>query len=92
MKTVGGRLSAGLEAIDHPLLKGVRGSGLWLAAVLTGAKSAAVRAAAQSSGFLVNPVQPDVVRLAPPLILSPAEADEFLTAFPSTLDEAESQA
>jgi acetylornithine/N-succinyldiaminopimelate aminotransferase len=92
VKTVGAHLSAGIEAIDHPLLKGARGSGLWLAAVLTDAKAATVRAAAQSRGFLVNPVQPDVVRLAPPLILSAAEADEFLTAFPSILDEAESQA
>ena len=74
--------------LDHPLLAGVRGSGLWLAAPLTEAKAPAVRAAAQSRGFLVNPVQPDAVRLAPPLILSPAEADEFLAAFPAILEEA----
>jgi acetylornithine aminotransferase len=88
VKTVGGRLSAGIAAIEHPLLKGVRGRGLWLAAPLTEAKAPAVVAAAQSRGFLLNPVQPDVVRLAPPLILSAAEADEFLAAFPAILDEA----
>ena len=85
VKTVGARLSAGLAAIDHPLLKGVRGSGLWLAAPLTEAKAPAIRAAAQSRGFLVNPVQPDVIRLAPPLILTEAEADEFLAEFPAIL-------
>jgi acetylornithine aminotransferase len=88
VKTVGARLSSGIAAIEHPLLKGVRGSGLWLATPLTDAKAPAVRAAAQSRGFLVNPVQPDAVRLAPPLILSAAEADEFLAAFPAILAEA----
>jgi acetylornithine/N-succinyldiaminopimelate aminotransferase len=85
--SVGARLTAGIGAIDHPLVAGVRGSGLWLAAVLSDAKAPAVSAAAQARGFLVNPVQPDVVRLAPPLILSAAEADEFLAAFPAILDE-----
>ncbi|MBO0803602.1 MAG: acetylornithine transaminase [Nocardiopsaceae bacterium] len=88
VKNVGGRLSAGIAAIDHPLLKGVRGSGLWLGMALTEEKAPAVRAVAQSHGFLVNPVQPDVVRLAPPLILSAAEADEFLAALGAILDEA----
>lgn len=88
VKTVGARLAEGLAAIDHPLVRGVRGSGLWLAVPLAEPKSAAVRAAAQSQGFLVNPVQPDVIRLAPPLILTEAEAGEFLTAFPAILNEA----
>jgi acetylornithine aminotransferase len=88
VRKTGARLFDGLAAIDHPLLAGVRGSGLWLAAPLTEAKAPAVRAAAQSRGFLVNPVQPDVIRLAPPLILTTAEADEFLAAFPAILDEA----
>lgn len=88
VKTVGARLAGGIAAIDHPLLGGVRGSGLWLAAALTEPKAPAVRAVAQSRGFLVNPVQPDAVRLAPPLILSAAEADEFVAAFPAILQEA----
>jgi len=89
VKAVGDALAAGIEATGHPLLKGVRGSGLWLAAVLTADRSAAVCAAAQSRGFLVNPVQPDAVRLAPPLILSRAEAGEFIAALPEILTEAQ---
>jgi acetylornithine/N-succinyldiaminopimelate aminotransferase len=88
VKAVGDVLASGIEAIGHPLLKGVRGSGLWLAAVLTEDKAPAVGAAAQSRGFLVNAVQPDAVRLAPPLILSQAEAGEFLAAFPAILAQA----
>jgi acetylornithine aminotransferase len=89
VKAVGDVLATGIEATDHPLVKGVRGSGLWLAAVLTAERAPAVSAAAQRHGFLVNPVQPDAVRLAPPLILSQAEAEEFTAALPGILTEAQ---
>jgi acetylornithine/N-succinyldiaminopimelate aminotransferase len=69
----------------------VRGSGLWLDAVLTQEQAPAVNKAAQAAGFLVNAVQPDAVRLAPPLILTEAEATEFLTAFPAILDAAQAE-
>ena len=88
VKTVGSVLASGIEATDHPLLKGVRGSGLWLAAALTEDKAPAVYQAAQGKGFLVNAVQPDAVRLAPPLILTEAEAGEFLAALPAILTQA----
>jgi acetylornithine/N-succinyldiaminopimelate aminotransferase len=88
VKTVGDALASGIEATDHPLLKGVRGSGLWLAAALTEDKAPAVYQAAQSKGFLVNAVQPDAVRLAPPLILTEAEAGEFVAALPAILTQA----
>jgi acetylornithine/N-succinyldiaminopimelate aminotransferase len=84
---VGERLAAGIEAIEHPLVAGVRGQGLWRAIVLTAARAADLEAAARRAGFLVNAVQPDAIRLAPPLVLSPAEADEFLAAWPAILDE-----
>jgi acetylornithine aminotransferase len=84
---VGERLTAGLQAIRHPLVAGVRGHGLWLAIALTAARAADLEAAARHTGFLVNTVQPDAIRLAPPLILSPAEADEFLAAWPAILDQ-----
>jgi acetylornithine aminotransferase len=88
VETVGKKLNDGIAAIEHPLLAGVRGRGLWLAAVLTENEAPAVTATAQAKGFLVNAVQPDAVRLAPPLILSAAEAGEFLDAFPAILTEA----
>jgi acetylornithine/N-succinyldiaminopimelate aminotransferase len=88
VKTVGNSLASGIEATGHPLLKGVRGSGLWLAAVLTEDKAPAVCQAAQDKGFLVNAVQPDAVRLAPPLILTEAEAGEFTAALPAILAQA----
>ena len=89
VKHVGEVLANGIEAIDHPLLKGVRGSGLWLAAVLNGDQSGAVTTAARQAGFLVNAVQPDAVRLAPPLILTESEAEEFTAALPAILTHAQ---
>ena len=56
VKTVGETLASGIAAIDHPLLAGVRGSGLWLGAVLNEPKAPAVNTAARAAGFLVNAV------------------------------------
>jgi acetylornithine/N-succinyldiaminopimelate aminotransferase len=91
VKSVGETLANGIAAIDHPLLAGVRGSGLWLAAVLTEEKAPQVNNAARQAGFLVNAVQPDAVRLAPPLILTQAEATEFVEALPAILTQVHEQ-
>ena len=85
---VGQQLSDGIAAVSHPLLAGVRGQGLWLAAILTENASTDVEAAARRAGFLVNAVQPDAIRLAPPLIITAAEASAFLSALPAILDDA----
>jgi acetylornithine aminotransferase len=87
--SVGEVLKDGLGATAHPLLAGVRGRGLWLAAVLTGPHAVAVQDAARAAGFLVNAVQPDAVRLAPPLILTTEQAQAFLGALPAILDTAQ---
>ncbi len=86
---VGERLVAGIEEVKHPLVAGVRGSGLWLAIALTSDAAAGVEAAARQAGFLVNAVQPNAIRLAPPLILSANQADTFTAALPGILDAAE---
>jgi acetylornithine/N-succinyldiaminopimelate aminotransferase len=85
---VGAQLADGVETLRHPLVAGVRGVGLWRAVVLTAEAAPAAEAAARRAGFLVNAVQPDAIRLAPPLILSAAEATEFTAALPGVLDEA----
>ncbi len=88
VRSAAARLRGGLEAIDHPLLKGVRGRGLWLATVLTEPVSGKVQQAAADAGFLVNALQPDAVRLAPPLVVTAGEIDAFVAAFPRILTEA----
>jgi acetylornithine aminotransferase len=91
-RTAGAVLAEGIAALDHPLLAGVRGRGLWLAAVLTEDRAADVQAAAQRAGFLVNAVQPDAIRLAPPLVITHEEIASFLAAFPAILSEAAAEA
>ena len=86
---VGEQLVASLAAVGHPLVAGVRGRGLWLAIVLTAEVAAKVEGAARQAGFLVNAVQPDAIRLAPPLILSADQARQFTDALPAILDTAQ---
>jgi len=80
VKRVGEQLRYGIEALDHPLVAQVRGAGLLLGIVLTDPVADAVATALRAKGFLVNPAQPDVIRLAPPLVLSPAQAESFVNA------------
>jgi acetylornithine/N-succinyldiaminopimelate aminotransferase len=82
---VGEQLAAGIAAVEHPLLAGVRGRGLWRAIALAEPKAAAVEAAARDAGFLMNAVRPDTIRLAPPLIITPDEVASFVTALPTIL-------
>ena len=87
VKRVGAHLADGLARLDSPLVQGSRGSGLWQALVLTGAHAAAIETAARDHGLLVNAVKPDVIRLAPPLILTEADVDDALPQLSSALDE-----
>jgi acetylornithine aminotransferase len=88
VKRIGERLRRGVEALGHPLVDEVRGAGLLLGIVLTEPVSGAAATALRQAGFLVNPVQPNVLRLAPPLILSAEQADAFLAALPAAFDTA----
>ncbi|MFI0796144.1 acetylornithine transaminase [Micromonospora rubida] len=88
VKRVGERLRRGVEALGHPLVAEVRGAGLLLGIVLTSDVSGPLVTALREAGFLANPVQPGVVRLAPPLILTTDQVDAFLAALPAALDAA----
>jgi len=87
VKRVGEHLAHQLDALDSPLVKGTRGSGLWRAVVLNDAQAPAVEAAARARGLLVNAVKPDVLRLAPPLILTESEVDEAVPRLAAALGE-----
>ncbi len=88
VKRVGERLRHGVEALGHPLVADVRGAGLLLGVVLREPVAGALATALTGAGYLTNAVQPDVLRLAPPLILTPDQADAFLAALPVALDRA----
>ncbi|WP_329113024.1 acetylornithine transaminase [Streptomyces sp. NBC_01465] len=84
----GQRLRRGLEALAHPLVREVRGAGLLWGVALHGEHAALVQQSAQDRGLLVNAVLPDVVRLAPPLIVTDREVDSFLDGFGAALTAA----
>jgi acetylornithine/N-succinyldiaminopimelate aminotransferase len=87
VKRVGEYLAHALNGIDSPLVSGVRGSGLWRALALTGAHAPAIETAARAHGLLVNAVKPDVVRLAPPLILTEADVDQAVPLLADAIGE-----
>ena len=84
---LGKTLSAGIDSLAHPLVDHVRGRGLLQGVVLTSEAAKLVETAARDAGFLVNAAAPDVVRLAPPLVITEGQIDDFLAALPGVLDK-----
>jgi acetylornithine/N-succinyldiaminopimelate aminotransferase len=85
VKRTGERIRRGIEALGHPRIAEVRGAGLLLGIVLTEPVSVPVAGALREAGFLVNPIQPDVIRLAPPLIINAEQVDAFIGALGGAL-------
>jgi len=88
VKRVGEHLAAELSALASPAVREVRGSGLWRALALHGNQAGTVETAARENGLLVNAVKPDVIRLAPPLILTEADVDDAMPRLRAALGEA----
>ena len=61
-------------------------TGLLRAIALTRDVSAQVTADLEARGPIVNPVRPDTIRLAPPLVLTTDEVDEFVADLSVVLD------
>ncbi|MDQ1289430.1 MAG: acetylornithine/N-succinyldiaminopimelate aminotransferase [Actinomycetota bacterium] len=87
-RVVGAHLRDGVRGLGHPLITEVRGEGLLIAVQFAEPVAAATAQALLDSGFIVNAVAPDALRLAPPLILTAGQADSFVEALPAALDHA----
>jgi acetylornithine/N-succinyldiaminopimelate aminotransferase len=85
-EVLGKSVREGIEKLGHPLIDHVRGRGLLWGLVLTAPRAKDVEAAARDAGFLVNAAAADVIRLAPPLIITEAQIDGFIDALPGVLD------
>jgi acetylornithine/N-succinyldiaminopimelate aminotransferase len=83
---LGKEIAAEITALRHPLVGSVSAAGLLIGIGLTSPVAAAVVTAARQAGFLVNAAVPDRVRLAPPLVLTETQAQEFTGALPTILD------
>jgi acetylornithine aminotransferase len=85
---LGKTLSHGIESLGHPLVDHVRGRGLLQGVVLSAEAAKPVETAARDAGFLVNAAAPNVIRLAPPLVITEGQIDGFLTALPEIFEAA----
>jgi acetylornithine/N-succinyldiaminopimelate aminotransferase len=83
---LGHKLRDGLAADSR--VTEVRGEGLLIGLDLVQERSAEVVAAALAAGFIINNPTPARIRLAPPLVLTEADAAAFLEAWPAILDTA----
>ena len=72
-----------------PGVQTVRGRGLLIGAVLESDRASAVTRSAMANGLLVNNVQPNVIRFAPSLAVTPDEVDEAVARFELALGDAE---
>ena len=87
-RALGERLAAGVAGLDHPEIVTVRGRGLLRGIVLARPVAQAVADAALEAGFVINAPRPDVLRLAPPLVVPAEGIDGFVAALPGLLDGA----
>lgn len=83
---MGERLQQQVTALAHPHVRGVRGRGLLQAILLTEPVAADVAVVARHQGFIINPVAPDALRLAPPLVITAEQLDGFVRALPVIFD------
>jgi acetylornithine/N-succinyldiaminopimelate aminotransferase len=90
-REVGARLRAGLEGLSSGgRVCEVRGRGMLLALRVKGVAAGEVMRAARSRGVLANAIGDDVLRLAPPLTLTAAEADDAVARLGAALAAAPS--
>ncbi|MFC4373192.1 acetylornithine transaminase [Nocardia halotolerans] len=92
VERIGKKLSDGIALLEHPAIARVRGAGLLIGIVLNSDISAHVDERAREAGYLLNPAKPDVIRLAPPLVLTETQADNFVADLPEILDKAAADA
>ena len=78
----GAWLASSIEAVGLPQIDHVRGRGLLRGVVLTEPISADIARRALERGFIVNAPRPDVLRLAPPLIVTTDDLQPFIDALP----------
>lgn len=89
VRETGRYLRDGLRGLEHPLVREVRGAGLLIGIGLRESAAAQAVDAARAAGYLINGVKPDVLRLAPPLIIDKSQVDTLLSDLPAILDKLE---
>ena len=84
----GAWFAGAVEGLSHPLIAGVRGAGLLWGIVLNEPIGPAFVDAALHAGWVCNAPRPDVIRIAPPLIITKDVLGEFVKVLPELLEQA----
>ena len=87
---LGARLIQALSAIDHPMIRQVRGKGLFCAMVISpkdGKTAWDVCLALKENGLLAKPTHGDIIRFAPPLIITGDQLMECVEIIRKTLSQ-----
>lgn len=82
-RETGDWFAASVEGLGLPQVSHVRGRGLLRGIVLTEPIAKDVHARALEAGFIINAPRPDVLRLAPPLVVTRDELQTFVDALPA---------
>ena len=83
-RRMGERITAGLRELQTERDAGIteiRAAGLWTGIEFSSEKATDVLTRCREHGVLVNKTSNTTIRLAPPLIVTAADCDEFLDAF-----------
>ena len=81
---LGDRLMSGIEALESPKIRQVRGRGFMIGVEMKERITPTLRAL-QENGVLALPASPVVFRLLPPLVWEEEQVDEFLTTLEKVL-------
>ena len=82
----GARIRSGITAAGSPLVSETRGVGLLIGVGLTEPVAHRIVDAAFSLGLIVNAASDTSIRIAPPLIVTDAQIDEFTDKFTKALE------
>ena len=91
-RRLGDRIADQVIGAGHPLVSAVRGRGLLRGIVLTEDVAAATVERLLEAGWVANAPRPAVIRVAPPLIVTETQIDEFVTALLEALPTGSSDA
>ncbi|MFM2206029.1 MAG: ornithine--oxo-acid transaminase [Bacteroidota bacterium] len=87
---LGSLLLNGLRSLNHPMVKEVRGKGLFCAleiAPMDGKDAWNVCIAMMKNGLLAKPTHGNIIRFAPPLVISEEQLSECIGIIRKTIDQ-----
>lgn len=87
VQEMGQRFITGIQTMDSPLVKSIRGKGLLIGVELNENVAQKAMALARDKGVIINAARPAVLRIAPPLIITAEEVDKALSVLSDVFQE-----